>query len=172
MAKLDIDKYPYGVYNGYGHKKISKGSEYMSCERCSKCEECEKSTHRTDEEKKKLNKRLNIIEGQIRGIKQMFAEKEIEDRYNKKEILAMYFNTVYLGDGNYGFEAAANYYFQKPLRQCRLLEYAILVGMLPNPNYYSIVNNPDNSRKKVEQILSRLVKNNIIDRETMRGEPD
>ena len=105
-----------------------------------------------------------------RKLFEMFAAKEIEDRYNKKEILAMYFNTVYLGDGNYGFEAAANYYFLKPLRQCRLLEYAILVGMLPNPSYYSIVNNPDNSRKKVEQILSRLVKNNIIDRETMRGE--
>ena len=68
---LDIDIYPYGVYNEFGHKNISEGSEYMNCEKCSKYEECEKSTHRTEEEKKKLNKRLNIIEGQIRGIKQM-----------------------------------------------------------------------------------------------------
>ena len=105
-----------------------------------------------------------------RKLFEMFAAREIEKKYSKKEILAMYFNTVYLGDGNYGFEAAANYYFNKPLRQCRLLEFAILVGMLPNPTYYSIVNNPDNSRKKVTQILSRLVKNNIIDKETMRAE--
>lgn len=105
-----------------------------------------------------------------RKLFEMFAAREIEDKYTKKEILAMYFNTVYLGDGNYGFEAAANYYFQKPLRQCRLLEYAILIGMLPNPSYYSIVNNPDNSRRKVEQILSRLVKNNIIDKNAMKGE--
>ncbi len=105
-----------------------------------------------------------------RKLFEMFAAREIEKRYTKKEILAMYFNTVYLGDGNYGFEAAANYYFNKPLRQCRLLEFAILVGMLPNPTYYSIVNNPDNSRKKVTQILSRLVKNNIIDKDTMRAE--
>lgn len=105
-----------------------------------------------------------------RKLFEMFAAREIEDKYTKKEILAMYFNTVYLGDGNYGFEAAANYYFQKPLRQCRLLEYAILIGMLPNPSYYSIVNNPDNSRRKVEQILSRLVKNNIIDKDTMESE--
>ena len=42
-----------------------------------KCENCEKSTYRTDEEKKKLTKRLNIIEGQIRGIKQMIDN----DRY-------------------------------------------------------------------------------------------
>ena len=105
-----------------------------------------------------------------RKLFEMFAAREIEDKYSKKEILAMYFNTVYLGDGNYGFEAAAQYYFNKPLRQCRLLEYAILVGMLPNPTYYSIVNNPDNSRRKVEQILSRLVKNNIIDKNTMKEE--
>ena len=105
-----------------------------------------------------------------RKLFEMFAAREIEDKYTKKEILAMYFNTVYLGDGNYGFEAASQYYFNKPLRQCRLLEYAILVGMLPNPTYYSIVNNPDNSRRKVEQILSRLVKNNIIDKNTMKEE--
>ena len=49
----------------------------MKCEKCSKCESCEKSTHRTEEEKKALTKRLNIIEGQIRGIKQMLED----DRY-------------------------------------------------------------------------------------------
>lgn len=49
----------------------------MSCEKCSKCSVCEKSTHRTEEEKKDLNKRLNIIEGQVRGVKQMIDD----DRY-------------------------------------------------------------------------------------------
>lgn len=105
-----------------------------------------------------------------RKLFEMFAAHEIENKYSKREILAMYFNTVYLGDGNYGFEAAANHYFQKPLRQCRLVEYAILIGMLNNPSYYSIVNNPDNSRRKVEQILRRMVKNEIIDAETMKTE--
>ena len=41
------------------------------------CKECKKSTYRTEEEKKKLEKRLNIIEGQIRGVKKMIEE----DRY-------------------------------------------------------------------------------------------
>ena len=49
----------------------------MACEKCSKCNLCGKSTHRTEDEKKDLNKRLNIIEGQIRGIKQMIDD----DRY-------------------------------------------------------------------------------------------
>lgn len=49
----------------------------MGCEKCNKCQSCGKSTHRTEEEKKNLTKRLNIIEGQIRGIKQMVDD----DRY-------------------------------------------------------------------------------------------
>lgn len=50
----------------------------MKCEKCGKCcENIKKSTHRTDEEKKNLTKRLNIIEGQIRGINQMISD----DRY-------------------------------------------------------------------------------------------
>lgn len=44
---------------------------------CQSCENCTKSKHRTEEEKKKIKKRLNIIEGQIKGIKQMIED----DRY-------------------------------------------------------------------------------------------
>lgn len=42
---------------------------------CKKCNECNKSKHRTEEEKKKLIKRLNIIEGQVKGIKQMLEDE-------------------------------------------------------------------------------------------------
>ncbi len=50
----------------------------MNCNKCEKCcKQNMKSTHRTEEEKKNLTKRLNIIEGQVRGINQMIAD----DRY-------------------------------------------------------------------------------------------
>lgn len=50
----------------------------MNCEKCNKCcSQNRRSTHRTEEEKKKLTKRLNIIEGQVRGINQMIED----DRY-------------------------------------------------------------------------------------------
>ena len=42
---------------------------------CEKCKGCEKTTHRSDEEKSKIIKRLNIIEGQVRGIKQMIENQ-------------------------------------------------------------------------------------------------
>ncbi len=48
----------------------------MSCEKCDKCSN-KKSTYRSDDEKKRLTKRLNIIEGQIKGINQMI----VDDRY-------------------------------------------------------------------------------------------
>ena len=108
---LDIDKYPYGVYNEFGHKKISEGSEYMNCEKCSKCEECEKSTHRTDEEKKKLNKRLNIIDGQIRGIKQMIED----DRYCA-DIL------IQLSAINKSLESVENAILESHIKSCVLNE--------------------------------------------------
>ena len=49
----------------------------MEHDKCSKCKLCSKFTHRSDEEKNKIIKRLNIIEGQVRGIKQMIEN----DRY-------------------------------------------------------------------------------------------
>lgn len=49
----------------------------MNKDKCSKCNMCEKYTYRTEDEKKNITKRLNIIEGQIRGIKQMICD----DRY-------------------------------------------------------------------------------------------
>lgn len=50
----------------------------MSCRECGKClDKNNRSTHRTEEEKKRISKRLNVIEGQVRGINQMIAD----DRY-------------------------------------------------------------------------------------------
>ena len=57
----------------------------MKCEKCSKCQMCERTTHRSEEEKKNLTKRLNIIEGQIRGVKQMIED----DRYCDDVLIQM-----------------------------------------------------------------------------------
>ena len=53
--------------------------------KCEKCSNCEKTTHRSEEEKKKIIKRLNIIEGQVRGIKQMIEN----DRYCDDVLIQM-----------------------------------------------------------------------------------
>jgi len=55
----------------------------MACSKCEKCQRCQKSTHRTDEEKKRLTKRLNIIEGQVRGVKQITNRNNLTYRKQK-----------------------------------------------------------------------------------------
>ena len=72
----------------------------MSCRKCNnKCTMCQKTTHRTEEEKKDLNKRLNIIEGQVRGIKQMIllrcVNSIISNKQCNRKYRKCYFNKSY-----------------------------------------------------------------------------
>ena len=83
----------------------------MKCEKCSKCESCEKSTHRTEEEKKSLTKRLNIIEGQIRGIKQMIED----DRYCADILIQM--SAI-----NKSLESVENSILESHIKSCILNE--------------------------------------------------
>ena len=76
-----------------------------------KCENCEKSTYRTDEEKKRLTKRLNIIEGQIRGIKQMIDN----DRYCADILIQM--SAI-----NKSLESVENSILESHIKSCILNE--------------------------------------------------
>src|SRR6202042_3279943 len=60
---------------------------------------------------------------------------QIERNYTKEQIFTMYANQVYLAHGNYGFEAASEYYFNKPVGQLTLPEAAVLAGLIRGPGY-------------------------------------
>ena len=83
----------------------------MACEKCSKCKLCGKSTHRTDEEKKDLRKRLNIIEGQIGGVKQM-----IEDDRFCSDVL------IQLSAINKAIESLENLILSSHVKNCAVYE--------------------------------------------------
>src|ERR1700726_3850776 len=57
-----------------------------------------------------------------RKIQEMLLAVQIERHYTKQQILTMYCNQIYLGHGNYGFEAASEYYFSKPIGQITVPE--------------------------------------------------
>lgn len=76
-------------------------------EKCSSCKMCEKSTHRTENEKKNLTKRLNIIEGQVRGIKQMISD----DRYCDDVL-------IQLSAINKAIESLENTILESHIRNC------------------------------------------------------
>src|SRR5208283_151103 len=64
---------------------------------------------------------------------------QIERRYTKPQIFTMYANQVYLAHGNYGFAAASQFYFGKPVSDLKLQEAALLAGMIRGPIYSPLV---------------------------------
>jgi penicillin-binding protein 1A len=79
-----------------------------------------------------------------RKIKEALLAFQIERRFTKKEILAMYFNQVYFGNGAYGIEAAARTYFGKHASELTLSECAMIAGIPRSPNN----NNPIDDMKQ------------------------
>ena len=70
-----------------------------------------------------------------RKAQEMLLGLQIERYYTKPQIFTMYANQVYLAHGNYGFAAAAQFYFGKPVTDLNLQEAATLAGMIRGPNY-------------------------------------
>src|SRR5271154_2879290 len=70
-----------------------------------------------------------------RKVQEMLLSLQIERRYTKPQIFTMYANQVYLAHGNYGFAAAAQFYFGKPVTDLNLQQAALLAGMIRGPIY-------------------------------------
>lgn len=71
-----------------------------------------------------------------RKIKELILATEIEGRYDKRRILEMYLNSIYYGNGAYGVEAAAEFYFGVHAKELRLAEAAMIAGLPQSPSRY------------------------------------
>jgi penicillin-binding protein 1A len=80
---------------------------------------------------------------------------EIERHYTKDQIFTMYCNQIYLGSGNYGFEAASEYYFSKPVGELTLPEAALLAAIIRGP-VYSPITHPDRALARRNLVLSLM----------------
>jgi penicillin-binding protein 1A len=80
---------------------------------------------------------------------------QIERRYTKPQIFAMYGNQVYLAHGNYGFAAASEFYFGKPVGDLKLQEAALLAGMVNGPKF-SPLSNPTGALARRNLVLNRM----------------
>jgi penicillin-binding protein 1A len=74
-----------------------------------------------------------------RKIQETLLALQIERHYTKQQIFTMYCNQIYLSHGNYGFEAASEYYFGKPVGKITVPEAALLAGMIRGPSYSPIL---------------------------------
>src|SRR5229473_1996593 len=74
-----------------------------------------------------------------RKIQEALLALQIERHYSKQQIFTMYCNQIYLSHGNYGFEAASEYYFGKPVGKLNVQEAALLAGLIRGPSYSPIL---------------------------------
>src|ERR1700758_5438336 len=80
---------------------------------------------------------------------------QIERRYSKPQIFTMYANQVYLAHGNYGFAAASQFYFGKPVTDLKLPEAALLAGMINGPKFSPLLN-PEAALARRNLVLRRM----------------
>ena len=89
----------------------------------------------------------------------------LESQYSKDEILEMYLNQTYFGEGAYGVAAAARIYFNKPVSELDLAESALIAGLPQAPSRYSPYAHLEEARERRSVVLQRMVSVGAISQE-------
>jgi penicillin-binding protein 1A len=97
-----------------------------------------------------------------RKLQEIMLSMQIERRFTKEQIFTMYCNQIFLGHGAYGFEAGAEYYFNKHARELTLDEAAVLAGLPKAPSFYSPVNNPERALRRRNLVLNNMMEDGKI----------
>lgn len=104
-----------------------------------------------------------------RKVEEALLAIQIERHFTKPQIFTMYANQMELGYGNFGFEAASEYYFGKHLNELTLPEAATLAGLPQNPNIYSPIRHPDRCLERRNRVLEAMLDNGKITRAEYRA---
>jgi penicillin-binding protein 1A len=97
-----------------------------------------------------------------RKVKEAILAVQIEKRYTKPEILTLYCNKMYFGQGAYGVEAASRLYFNKSARDVNVEEAALLAGILQLPSRQDPIANPRNAMRRRNYVLQRMAEEKYI----------
>lgn len=109
---------------------------------------------------------LNPKRDFIRKYQEVVLAYEINRRYSKNEILEMYLNSAYFGEGAFGAESAAKIYFNKNAKDLTLGESSLLIGLLPAPSALSpLSNNPSRAKEKQKIVLREMTEMKLITKE-------
>lgn len=90
---------------------------------------------------------------------------KIEKNYEKDEILELYINTCYFGDGYYGIKQASNGYFNKEPNELTDYEAIMLAGIPNAPSAYSPSNNLELAKQRQKQVLNKIIKYKYLTKE-------
>lgn len=98
----------------------------------------------------------------IRKVAEAFMAIEIEKNYDKNEILELYLNTSYFGDGCYTVKEASNHYFDKETSEMTDYEATLLAGVPNAPSVYAPTKNLDLAHRRQKQVLNKMVENGSL----------
>jgi penicillin-binding protein 1A len=99
-----------------------------------------------------------------RKLQELILAERIERRYSKPEILQLYLNKIYFGDGLYGVEAAARGYFGKHASEVSVAEAALLAGLVKSPSSYAPTVSPERAVARRNVVLQAMLDNGAITR--------
>ena len=100
-----------------------------------------------------------------RKVKEIILAYRIERKLSKEEILYLYLNQIYLGEGAYGVEAAAHTYFGRGVSTLRLAEGALLAGLAQAPNRYCPRTHLDRAKARQRYVLRRMAEEGFVAKE-------
>jgi penicillin-binding protein 1A len=106
--------------------------------------------------------RISREKTMTRKLKEAKVAREIEARYPKEKILELYLNQIYLGNGAYGVETAAQHYFGKSVRELNLAEAATLAALPKGPERYNPRKYPDRTIQRRNTIIGLMRKQGVV----------
>lgn len=109
------------------------------------------------------NTQLSSEKTLTRKLKEIKLTSILEKNYSKDEILEMYLNNIYFGNGCYGIESASKHYFSKSASDLTLAESTALAATINAPTYYNLEDKPENVKNRRNLILKLMQNNNKID---------
>lgn len=105
---------------------------------------------------------LSSEKSYVRKIYEILLTFKLEHMLTKEQILEIYMNQIFLGHRAYGFAAAAQIYFGKPLKDISIAEAAMLAGLPKAPSAYNPISNPRRARARQLHIIDRMLENGFI----------
>ena len=98
----------------------------------------------------------------VRKAAEVFMAFALEDSYSKDDILELYVNTIYFGDGYYGIHDAAQGYFGQPPAALTPYQSTLLAGIPNAPSVYSLTARPDLAAQRQQYVLRQMVRNGYL----------
>lgn len=101
----------------------------------------------------------------VRKIAEVFLAYDLEKKYEKNDILELYMNVIYFGNGYNGIMSASKGYFKKIPNELTLDEITLLAGIPNAPSVYALTSNPELAKQRQNMVINAMYQNNYLTEE-------